>query len=111
MLFRSPGRQKIAAGLKDYFQWGAGPRASQFLVLGGKTRAALNGRPFVSTDDIRAVAAPVLRHRIITNFNAEADGVTPDVVVQRLLEMIPRDESEAAGRGKLPEVFRSTNAG
>jgi MoxR-like ATPase len=106
-----PGRQTIASNLKDYIQWGAGPRASQFLVLAGKTRAALNGRSFVSTDDIRAIAAPVLRHRIITNFNAEADGVTPDVIVQRLIDMIPRDESEAAGRGKLPEVFRSANAG
>jgi MoxR-like ATPase len=69
--------------------WGAGPRASQFLVLAGKSRALLHGRPYVATEDIRAVAAPVLRHRIITNFNAEADGVKPDDIVKRLIESTP----------------------
>jgi MoxR-like ATPase len=68
-----------------YVTWGAGPRASQYLVLAAKARAALNGRFFVTADDIRAVAPPVLRHRIITNFNAEADGVTPDRIVEHLL--------------------------
>ncbi|HEV3446733.1 MAG TPA: AAA family ATPase, partial [Gemmataceae bacterium] len=60
--------------IKMYVTWGAGPRASQYLVLGAKARAVLHGRYYVSCEDIRAVAAPVLRHRIITNFNAEAEG-------------------------------------
>src|ERR1051326_2037542 len=70
--------------IRDYVTWGAGPRASQFLVLGAKARAVLHGRYYVSCEDIRAVAAPVLRHRIITNFNAEAEGIKPDDIVRRL---------------------------
>ncbi|QDT68899.1 ATPase RavA [Planctomycetes bacterium MalM25] len=69
-----------------YLSWGAGPRASQFLVLAAKGRAALHGRHCVELEDLQAVAKPVLRHRIVTNFNAEADGVTPDDVIDRLLE-------------------------
>jgi MoxR-like ATPase len=82
--------------IKDYVTWGAGPRASQFLVLGAKARAVLHGRYYVSCEDIRAVAAPVLRHRIITNFNAEAQGITPDWIVQKLTQIIPRDPEEKA---------------
>lgn len=74
-----------------YLSWGAGPRASQFLVLAAKARAALHGRHCVELDDLRAVAHPVLRHRIVTNFNAEADGVTPDAVIDRLLETTPAE--------------------
>jgi MoxR-like ATPase len=58
-------------------------------VLAGKARALLYGRPYVATEDIRTVAAPVLRHRLITNFNAEADGVKPDDIVRRLIEGTP----------------------
>jgi MoxR-like ATPase len=78
--------------------WGAGPRAVQYLLLGGKTRAALNGRPYVNTDDIRAVAHPVLRHRVITNFNAESEGITPDKVIDRLLEEIDDQQPDEAAR-------------
>ncbi|QDV74852.1 AAA family ATPase [Botrimarina mediterranea] len=74
-----------------YLSWGAGPRASQFLVLAAKARAALQGRHCVEMADLRAVAHPVLRHRIVTNFNAEADGVTPDHVIDRLLESTPAE--------------------
>jgi MoxR-like ATPase len=77
--------------VKDYVVWGAGPRASQYLILAAKARAVLHGRPFVSCDDVRSVAPPVLRHRILTNFNAEADGVKPDDIVRRLIELIPRE--------------------
>jgi MoxR-like ATPase len=80
--------------IRDYVTWGAGPRASQFLILAAKARAVLHGRYYVSSEDVRAVAAPVLRHRIITNFNAEADGVKPDEIVRRLTELIPRDPAE-----------------
>ncbi|HVJ80314.1 MAG TPA: MoxR family ATPase [Planctomycetia bacterium] len=97
--------------VRDYIQWGAGPRASQFLVLAAKTRAALSGRYFASSDDVRAVAAPVLRHRLLTNFNAESEGIKPDDVVARLIDTLPRDESEHVGGGKLPHVLRSAHAG
>jgi MoxR-like ATPase len=80
--------------VRDYVTWGAGPRASQYLILAAKGRAALHGRPCASTDDVRALAAPVLRHRIITNFNAEADGVKTDDIVARLIEVTRRDSSD-----------------
>jgi MoxR-like ATPase len=82
--------------VRDYVTWGAGPRASQYLILAAKARAVLHGRPYVSCEDVRAVAAPVLRHRIMTNFNAEADGVKPDEIVRRLIETIPREAEKVA---------------
>jgi MoxR-like ATPase len=80
--------------VRDYVTWGAGPRASQFLVLAAKARAVLHGRYYVSCEDIREVAAPVLRHRIITNFNAEAEGIKPDDIIRRLADLIPRDPQD-----------------
>jgi len=74
--------------IKDWISWGAGPRASQYLILGAKTRSILTGRYTPTIDDIRAVAQPVLRHRIVTNFNAEADGIKADDVVKKLLATI-----------------------
>jgi MoxR-like ATPase len=71
--------------IKDWVSWGAGPRASQYLVLGAKCRAILDGRPTPSVDDVRAVSRPVLRHRIVTSFNAEADGVGTLEVIDRLI--------------------------
>ena len=71
-----------------YLAWGAGPRASQFLVLAGKARAILAGRTHVGIEDIAAVAHPVLRHRLITNYNAEADGIGTDDLIDRLLEHV-----------------------
>jgi MoxR-like ATPase len=97
--------------IQDYVSWGAGPRASQFLVLGAKARAVLHGRYYVSSEDIRAVAFPVLRHRIMSNFNAEAEGVKPDDIIRQLIEIIPIDDNEAAARGKQPQIFRSADAG
>jgi MoxR-like ATPase len=88
--------------IRDYVTWGAGPRATQFLVLGAKARAVLHGRYYASCEDIRAVAAPVLRHRIITNFNAEAEGIKPDDIVRRLAALIPRDpQDKISERGAL----------
>ncbi|MBN2537615.1 MoxR family ATPase, partial [candidate division WOR-3 bacterium] len=72
--------------IRERVTWGAGPRASQYLVLGAKTRALLDGRYTPEVRDIRAVAQPVLRHRIVTNFQAEAEGVKPPDIVARLLE-------------------------
>jgi MoxR-like ATPase len=71
--------------IKDWLTWGAGPRASQYLILGAKTRAILSGRYNPDIDDVRSMAVPVLRHRIIPNFNAEADGVTAVSIVEKLL--------------------------
>jgi len=91
--------------IKDYIGWGAGPRASQYLILAGKARALLKGRYHVSTEDIRQVALPVLRHRIVTNFNAEAEGIKPDTVVKKLTDYIPRqqyDELDKAAARVMP---------
>ncbi len=83
---RPSGDGKIELVTK-YVRWGAGPRASQYLVLAAKARAALAGRYCADSQDIAAVAAPVLRHRIITNFSAEADGVTTDTIIAHLLQV------------------------
>src|SRR5207248_9877707 len=93
--------------IKNYVSWGAGPRASQYLILGAKARAVLRGRPYVSTEDVLAVARPVLRHRIVTNFNAEAEGIKSDDIVDRLAELIAHDPARAGKSGKLPEIFKS----
>ena len=75
--------------VKESISWGAGPRGVQNLLLGAKARAALEGRTFATTDDVRAVAKPVLRHRVITNYSAESAGVTSDTVIDRLLSELP----------------------
>jgi MoxR-like ATPase len=74
--------------INDFLGYGAGPRASQYLILGAKTRAVLQGRFSPEVEDVRAMALPVLRHRIVTNFNAEADNITPQEIVTRLLETV-----------------------
>src|ERR687894_780418 len=84
--------------VNDYVGWGAGPRASQYLILAGKARALLKGRYHVSTEDIRQVALPVLRHRIVTNFNAEAEGIKSDTIVRRLIDYIPRQQYDELDR-------------
>jgi MoxR-like ATPase len=83
---------KVPDFVNDFVAWGAGPRASQYLILAGKARALLKGRYHVSTEDIRQVALPVLRHRIVTNFNAEAEGVKSDAIVKKLIDFIPRQQ-------------------
>jgi MoxR-like ATPase len=75
--------------VRDWVSWGAGPRAAQYLVLGAKARAALAGRPTPAADDVKAVAPSVLRHRIIPNFNAEADGISSLDIIAKLLEATP----------------------
>ena len=81
-----PGGEAAPEFINEMVQWGAGPRASIYLMLAAKARAVLHGRYHATTEDVRAMALPVLRHRIITTFNAEAAGITPDHVVRRLLE-------------------------
>ena len=90
--------------VRDYVSWGAGPRASQYLVLGAKARAVLQGRFYASCEDVRAVAYPVLRHRILTNFNAEAEGIKPDDIVRRLIDVVE------AVRGRGPRKWKTTRS-
>lgn len=80
-----PKGEQAPQFIKDWLSWGAGPRASQYLILGAKTRAVLSGRHTPDIDDVRAMAGPVLRHRIVPNFNAEADGVSTIDIVERLV--------------------------
>lgn len=90
-----PNEPEAPAFVKECVGWGAGPRASQYLILGAKARAALYGRNYVTTEDVAGVALPVLRHRIVTNFHAESEGMTTDKIVQKLLEQTPRPTDPA----------------
>ena len=83
-----PGEATAPELIKTYVSWGAGPRASQYLVLAAKARAILNGRYAASIEDVRALAAPVLVHRVLLNFHAEADGLTAHGLVERLIEAV-----------------------
>ena len=100
-----PTKPEAPQFIKDWVSWGAGPRASQYLILGAKARAVLGGRYYASCEDVRTVAHPVLRHRIINNFNAEAEGMTPDRIVDRLLETVPEKMSEALSDERVPKVL------
>ena len=88
-----PGRVNTPQFVEEWVKWGAGIRASQALVLGGKARALMHGRYHVSINDIRALAAPTLRHRIVTNFYAESEGIDAETVIQRLVESVPAPQS------------------
>ena len=92
--YSRPDNADAPAFVKDLIEWGAGPRACQNLVLAGKVRAVLHGRFHVTIDDIVALAPPVLRHRIVPTFNAEAEGVKVDDIIARIIEVVPRGESE-----------------
>jgi MoxR-like ATPase len=104
-------RQEMDGGLPrpqmvtDYVGWGAGPRASEYLVLAAKAKAIMDGSAAVTPDHVRAVAKPVLRHRILTNFNAEADQVTTDQIIDALLDEIPVEPATARERRQLDEVM------
>jgi len=100
----SPGTPDFVEELSS---WGAGPRAVQFLILGGKARALLSGRTHVSTDDIQALAKPALRHRMVVNFAAESDGVTPDDIIDRLLDITPTKEDELTRDARFQKIFAS----
>jgi MoxR-like ATPase len=101
---RSPG---VPDFVEEMVSWGAGPRAVQFLILGGKARALLYGRAHVSTEDIQALAKPVLRHRLLVNFAAESDGMTSDAIVERLLEITPTNEDELTSDARFKKIFAS----
>ncbi|HZU95471.1 MAG TPA: AAA family ATPase, partial [Planctomycetota bacterium] len=88
-----PRTEQAPKVVNDYVTWGAGTRAAQYLVLGAKTRALLDGRVNVSCADVRAVALPVLRHRVFTNFNADADGLTSESIIEQLLGLVKEPEA------------------
>jgi MoxR-like ATPase len=87
-----PGRPEAADFVNKWLTWGAGPRASMNLVLAAKAHAILHGNFHVSGDDVRAVALPILRHRLIPSFAAQREGITSDDVVKKILETVPRNE-------------------
>jgi MoxR-like ATPase len=89
-----PKDPSAAGWVRQLIEWGPGPRASQQLVLAAKARAILQGRHHVTRDDVESLAYPVLRHRIVSTFNAEADGVTVDDLIARLLEEVPRKDPQ-----------------
>ncbi len=93
--------------VKEWVHWGSGPRASQYLIIGAKAHAILQGRFYVTVQDVRAIAHPVLRHRIVTNFSAEAEGITSDKVIDKLLEVIPAKETGLEKDAALPKVMGS----
>jgi MoxR-like ATPase len=96
--------------VRQNIRWGAGPRASQYLVLGAKARAVLQGRTFVTHEDIQAVASPVLRHRLKTNFTADAEGITPDEIVRRLIQFVPiLEQKDGRDKGSFASVFRAAD--
>ena len=90
-----PNRPEARPFINELVQWGAGPRAGIYLILAAKARAILHGRYHATTEDVRSIALPVMRHRVITTFNAEAAGITPDEVVERLLDEV-RPTADAA---------------
>ncbi|MBI1349021.1 AAA domain-containing protein [bacterium] len=99
------GQEGVPDFVNDWLSWGAGPRAVQFLILGSKARALLYGRTHVSTEDIQALAGPVLRHRIVTNFSAESEGITTDRVIEELLKVTPTKEGELTRDPRLQKIF------
>ena len=101
------GREGVPEFISEMVSWGAGPRAVQFLILGGKARALLHGRTHVSTEDIAALAFPVLRHRIVINFAAESDGVRTDDVIQKLVDATPAKEDELTSDARFQKIFAS----
>jgi len=99
------GDDTVPDFIPDLLSWGAGPRAVQFLLLGAKANAVMNGRSFATIEDVRAIATPVLRHRIITTFNAESSGITSDDVVKRLIEHIPERHDDDKVAPELSPAF------
>ena len=99
------GEPGVPDFINDWLSWGAGPRAVQMLILGGKARALLQGRTHVSTEDIAELAMPVLRHRIVTNFAAQSEGITSDKVVERLVKETPSKEGDLTSDPRLKQIF------
>ena len=93
--------------VEEQVAWGAGPRAVQYMILGGKTRALLHGRTHVTVDDVQALAKPVLRHRLVLSFTAESEDVSADSVIDKLLSVTPTQEDELTGDARFRKIFAS----
>jgi len=93
--------------VEEQLSWGAGPRAVQFLILGAKARALLQGRTHVACDDVQALAKPVLRHRLVLSFTAESEGVTPDDLIERIVAITPTREDELTADSRFQSMFAS----
>jgi MoxR-like ATPase len=101
------GEAGVPKFVREWLSWGAGPRAVQYLILGGKARALLYGRAHVQCEDIQALAMPVLRHRILTNFTAASEGVSTDTVIDRLVKETPSREGELTKDERFKKIFAS----
>jgi MoxR-like ATPase len=101
------GKESALPWINEQIAWGAGPRAVQFLIIGAKARALLRGRTHVTLDDIRALAKPVLRHRIILNFAASTEGITTDAIIDRLLNEIPPEENDLLADPRFAQMFKT----
>lgn len=101
------GQRGVPEFVSDQLAWGAGPRAVQFLIVGAKARALLQGRSHVSVEDIASLAAPVLRHRIVVNFAAESEGITSDRIVSQIIEQTPSKEDELSRDARFQKIFAS----
>ncbi len=101
------GEKGVPEFVSDQLSWGAGPRAVQFLIVGSKARALLQGRSHVTVEDIQTLAPPVLRHRIVVGFAAESDGVTPDAIIRRIIENTPAREDELTRDPRFQTIFAS----
>ena len=101
------GEPGIPDFVGDQLAWGAGPRAVQFLIVGAKARALLQGRSHVSTEDIQSLARPVLRHRLVVNFAAESAGVTSDMIVDKILQITPSKEDALTSDARFQKIFAS----
>ncbi len=101
---REPG---VPDFVQDQLSWGAGPRAVQFLILGGKARALLQGRTHVTCEDVQSLAKPVLRHRLVLSFTAESEGVTPDQLIERIVAITPTREDELSRDPRFQAIFAS----
>lgn len=99
------GSDGVPDFVNDLVGWGAGPRAVQFLILGGKARALLQGRHHVQVEDIQALAQPVLRHRMVVNFAAESEGITSDEVIDRIIDATPTTEDELSRDARFQKIF------
>ena len=93
--------------VRDWILWGVGPRGGQSLIMCARARAALDGRPEVDVEDIKAMAAPVLRHRLVLNYNAESQGQTPETVIKKLVENIPLHASARESHGRIESVLKA----
>jgi MoxR-like ATPase len=93
--------------VREYVSWGAGPRAVQYLILGGKARALLHGRTHVICEDIQMLAKPVLRHRLVMSFLAESEGLTSDILIEKLIEATPTNENELFRDPRFQSLFAS----